>query len=311
METPRAKRRLGFWHGVLAVFLVFVIVGTVGGILGPVFSRGRRAAAHSPLYDRSDERVMSKSVGGESSDYTAQQSASTTESGSWTTALAASAPRMLISTADINLEVPSVRTAHDQVLRIATRAKGFVTQSNVSGESGVNSGDITVRVPAANYQSAVAEISKLGKVTSKNESGQDVTSEYVDLQSRLRNLKRGEQALLGVLGQAHSVQDILAVERELNRVRGEIEQATGRSKYLESQVAMATINVSLREPVPAVQEAIQWNVIQTAIKSGHALGGVFRVLASMVIWFVIWTPLWALLGGVFYSIKTLRARRNG
>jgi hypothetical protein len=152
------------------------------------------------------------------------------------------------------------------------------------------------------------QVSKLGKVLSKQEKGEDVTEEYVDLQARIRNLKREEEAFLVVLGKARRVPDILAVEAQLSRVRGEIEQAVGRAKYLANQVALSTITVRLAEPTPVVTQAIKWDVVQTALRAVHALGAVFRMISSLVIWLAIFIPLWLLIVLIAYGCRRFRRK---
>jgi len=208
---------------------------------------------------------------------------------------------MVISSAELSLEVADVQKSHDEIGRIATGAGGFITESNMSRGDGVEIGSVTVRVPAKRYQTTLSRIAKLGKVLQKQESGQDVTEEYVDLESRIRNLKREEQAFLGVLGKANKVTDILAVESELSRVRGQIEQATGRVQFLQNQVSLATITVQLSEPTPVMAKIVSWDVLITARGAVNALQVVFRKIASLVIWAVIFIPLWALLGIVIYG----------
>jgi len=106
------------------------------------------------------------------------------------------------------------------------------------------------------------------------------------------------------------VTDILAVENELSRVRGQIEQATGRMKYLQNQVALATITVQLSEPMPVVAKIVKWDVIMTATGAANALQVVFRKIISLVIWAVVFIPFWALVGLVIYGSKRYYRRRS-
>jgi len=298
METPEAKSKLGFWHGVAVVPLVLLALFIVFLALMPIFSRARRASPSSTAH----YEMMAKSAG---------LSPSEDQAAPWPAALAAEAARMVVRTADLSLEVRDAKGAEQKITDIAAKAGGFVTASSISGEENAESGQITVRVPAAGYASVLSEVSKLGKVLSKQEKGEDVTEEYVDLQSRLRNLKREEEAFLGVLAKSKRVTDILAVESELNRVRGEIEQAVGRAKYLQNQVALSTITVNITEPTPVVTQAIKWDVVQTVLRAVHALGAVFRAIASLLIWLVIFIPLWLLVVLVVRVTKRLRGRPAG
>lgn len=294
METIR-KPRFGFWHGVLAVILLIIIAALIFPIFFRARSTGRSSLSRHMAAEPTLRAMRSKSVDSD-------------ESPSWTTVSASTLPRMVISTADISVEVKDVKSASTTIIETVRAAGGFVTSSSISGESGSRTASITVRVPARSYQSSLQKLSTLGKVLSCEEKGEDVTEEFVDLGSRLRNLKREEQAILGVLTKANRVTDILAVERELNRIRGEIEQAEGRSKYLANQVSLATINISLNEPEPAVTNAVVWNLGETAKRSAHSLGVVFRMIISVAVWALVFVPLWALIWLTGIVIKRFRLR---
>lgn len=306
METNR-KRRINAWQVAFFILLAIVVVA----VMFPVFSKARSRGSLAMMHTYEE---AGGGYGGEAksrADYTpaAPAPARAAQTVAWRTARAATIPRMVISTADVSVEVPDVQKTHEQIVKIADRADGFVTRSNITGYDGRKTASITVRVPAKQYQKVLADIAKLGKVLSKEEKGEDVTEEYVDLQSRIRNLKREEDAFLAVLKKANKVPEILQVERELSRVRGEIEQATGRIQFLQNQVALATISVQLKEPAPAVMQVVSWNVSRTAVRAFHALQVVFRNIASLAIWAVVFIPLWALLGVVRYGYKRYSRRR--
>ena len=302
METSRS--RPNYWKAAFllligAIFLIF--------LLFPVFFRSRSSSnlkmmRGGPYSSRQASDYLP--VRPLASPSPRQESAPA----SWGAVQASTLQRMVISTAEMNLEVGDVAKAHDDIGRLANAAGGFVTESNLSHGDGTESGSVTIRVPAKQYQPLLSQIAKLGKVLQKKESGQDVTEEFVDLQSRLRNLNREEQAFLVVMGKANKVTDILAVENELSRVRGEIEQATGRMKFLQNQVALATITVQISEPMPVVAKIVKWDVIMTATGAANALQVVFRKIISIVIWAVVFIPFWALIGLVVYGSKRYARR---
>jgi len=296
MEKSRSKPN--YWKAafILLIGMIFLIF-----LLFPVFFRARRSASSGSFggsASRQDAAVNYKSM----------EPANEAQPTSWGTAQASSLQRMVISTAEMSLEVGDVAKAHDEIGRLANASGGFITESSVNHGDGTESGSVTIRVPAKQYQPLLSQISKLGKVLQKQQSGQDVTEEFVDLQSRLRNLNREEQAFLVVMGKANKVTDILAVENELSRVRGQIEQATGRMKYLQNQVALATITVQLTEPMPAVTKIVNWDVFMTAKGAANALQVVFRKILSIVIWAVVFIPFWALVGLVIYGGKRYARR---
>lgn len=162
--------------------------------------------------------------------------------------------RKIISTASLTMEVKSVQAAFNEITKIAQASQGFISSSSAYDAGGRKNGQIAIRIPQANFYSAIEQIEALGTVKSKQISGQDVTEEFVDLGARLDNLKKQETRLQEILKMATTVKDVLEVEKELERVRGEIERLTGRLNYLNQSVEMSTISVSAREPEPIAGE---------------------------------------------------------
>lgn len=157
----------------------------------------------------------------------------------------------IVQTAALSLSVPT-QEFDDTIRRARTiglGAGGFVVSSSASQGDGQRlvSGTLVVRVPERVYAHVIEQLSALGQVEAREEAGQDVSQELVDLEARIRHLEAVETQLLGFLEQADSVADALTVQSELNRVQGELEQARGRLVYLEDQVAYATISLDVRE----------------------------------------------------------------
>jgi heme/copper-type cytochrome/quinol oxidase subunit 4 len=302
METVARKAR-NPWKLAFIIFASFIGLIVVAAIIMPVFSRARQSSitARSPLPE-SDYR---SSVVAKQASMPTPSTAEPASSASWGAAWAASTPRMVISTADLDMEVSDIQKTNDKITDIVAKMGGFITESGINRYDGRETASLTARVPAENYRSALDQIGKLGKVTSKTEKGEDVTEEYVDIQSRLRNLKREEEQFLKVLSRANKVTDILAVESELGRVRGEIEQATGRIQFLQNQIALSTINVELSEPTPAVSRIVNWDILRTTKGAANALNVVLRWIASLIITLIIFIPLWVLIGLAIRGIKKL------
>ena len=139
--------------------------------------------------------------------------------------------RKVITTGDLAIEVNDASAAVDEIISITQAAGGFVSSSSVYdnyyGESTGKAGYVTVRIPQSGFSSVMDEIEAIGAVTSKSISGRDVTEEFVDLSARLGNLERQELRLLDILNMTTTVDEVLDVERELGRIRGEIESLTG------------------------------------------------------------------------------------
>ena len=132
---------------------------------------------------------------------------------------------------------------------VADSFGGFVVESFASQGSGkrIAEGSLVLRIPAESYDSALSRLRELGKVESLEESGQDVSKEFVDLNARIRQLRAVEAQLLELLQRADDVPAALAVQNQLSQVQLDLEQARGRLQYLDNRVAFATISMSMHE----------------------------------------------------------------
>ncbi|MEE9199025.1 MAG: DUF4349 domain-containing protein [Dehalococcoidia bacterium] len=164
------------------------------------------------------------------------------------------AQRQVISTASVSVEVEGVQAAVTQVRAIAEGLGGFVERLSSSGDDDRQQATITVRVPQEQFFAALEEIQNLGEVRSQSVGSEDVTEQFIDLEARLRSALREEQSLLSLLDKTETVGEVLTIERELSRVRSEIEGVQGRLNFLERRVELATITVSLFPPPAKVVE---------------------------------------------------------
>ncbi len=186
--------------------------------------------------------------------------------------------RKIISNAYLQMEVKSAESAVNKMTNITRAHGGFISSSSLSNIGGRNNGQVTLRVPQTDLYPAIEEIEALGKVGSKQVSGQDVTGEFIDLDARLGNLKKQELRLQEILKTAVTVKDVLEVEHELERVRGEIERLTGRLNFLNQSVEMSTIMVSAVEPASFISDGS--GVAETL---RQAAGGFIESLRSIII----------------------------
>lgn len=168
-----------------------------------------------------------------------------------TSALDAAAA-MLIRSGTASVQVDSLASAMARVRELARRLGGVV--GNVSVESGrdqVPSATLELRIPATRFDEAVEGLRPLGTVESVNVSSQDVGEEFVDVGARLANARRLEERLVALLAtRTARLSDVVSVERELARVREEIERYEGRMRYLRAHVATSTLAITVHEPPP-------------------------------------------------------------
>jgi hypothetical protein len=198
----------------------------------------------------------------------AQAPSAETPSGQTADGATTAAEQLIIRTKSMTLRVKNAKKSKTAAEALAKRYGGFITDASVTSQGGqvitpqMEGGQpsptttgpgpftavVTVKVPAAKYEGLIGEARKLGDVLVENESQQDVTQQHADLAARLKNLKAEETRLQTFFDRAKNVRELLEVERELARVRGEIESMQAQLDYLNRQVALATLTLTLEEP---------------------------------------------------------------
>lgn len=201
--------------------------------------------------------------------------------------------RMIVRTADVVARFEDVPAAVTLVRALAQSAGGYVVTESRWDDGENTNATMTIRVPAERFDEVLEQVNGLtDKVLSSTISGQDVTEEYFDTESRLRALRATEEQLLLLLEDVRermkTAEDILAVYRELQSVQSQIEQLEGRQTYLEQMVAMSTINLTMypREAeVPVVAEG--WQPMRTVREALNTLSGAMQGLVNLAIWLVL------------------------
>jgi hypothetical protein len=216
--------------------------------------------------------------------------------------------RYLIRNATLSLVARDPRAAAAKLTAAVTAARGYVSETGESvDELGSRSITLQARVPYDRFDRVMGEVEGLGRVAEKQIGAEDVTEEFVDSQARLRNLKRAEARLLEHLNRTGRLADVLLVEKELNRVRGEIEQLEGRLRFLTHRVAFSTLAVTISEA--ARPQAI---VPPESFSSGKEASTAIRSLVAFAqfLWTgTIWTAIWAIVWLPLTLAAWLLARR--
>ncbi|MGC8848968.1 MAG: DUF4349 domain-containing protein [Candidatus Bathyarchaeia archaeon] len=213
--------------------------------------------------------------------------------------------RMIIYNAYVSLETRDIEGVLARIRTLAEAYGGYVAGTSRSSYGVQARAEITIRVPQERFHEAVREIEGYGKVLDEHTSSEDVTERYIDLKARLENLKRQEERLRDILNMAETVEDVLKVEAELTRIRGDIESLQGQINYLERAAAMSVITVSLIEPPPPfTPPGFDWGETLEA-----ALSGFLAVLRGLIILGVSLTPIAAIAAAAYYAYK--RRRRKG
>ena len=218
----------------------------------------------------------------------------------------ATVPSMLIRTGSAQIEVDSLEIAMQQVRDLAQRLGGFIANTQLSsGRDQIRSATMELKIPVARWNDVVSGLKPIGKVEALNEGTEDVGEEYVDVTARMQNAKRLEARLIELLAnRTGRLSDVLAVERELARVREEIERYEGRLRFLRTRAAMSSMSVTVHEAYPVVSARGETGVLGDAFKQAWrnfvgfiagiiALTGILIPLAilGVLAWFA-WRKWW-------------------
>jgi len=204
--------------------------------------------------------------------------------------------RLVIKNANSTIVVADPAKSMDAIARMAEEMGGFVVTANLyhnqlEGGIEVPGATITIRVPAERFDDAIMRIREESDREPLNENinSQDVTGDYTDLQSRLRNLEAAEAQLTEIMESATKTEDVLSVYNELVRVREQIEVIKGQIKYYEQSAELSAISVEL-----IANESIRpltvggWEPQGVAKQAIQALINTLKALANVVIWLIIY-----------------------
>lgn len=189
--------------------------------------------------------------------------------------------RRVIRTGHVTMEVEDFDDAGRRLLAIAEGAGGFVADSSYGDEGGTRRGTFVLRVPAGRFADVLRQVEALGTVRRRQVTGQDVTEEFIDLELRVRNLERQEARLLALMERATRIPDLMAIESELGRVRGEIERLTGRLRFLSHRVDLATITAEVSQKARKAPGGF-WDVGRVLARVEAAFLNTVRLLLGAV-----------------------------
>ena len=160
--------------------------------------------------------------------------------------------RKIIYTASLAVVVKDFSGVERSINELVKKYGGFVASANVSLNQGSErSGTWVLRVPVATFEDFLNASGNLGVPERREQNGQDVTEEYVDLEARIRSKKQLEERILELLADNKGeIKDVIEVERELSRVRTEIEQMEGRLRYLADRTELTTVTLMVRGTSP-------------------------------------------------------------
>ncbi len=221
-------------------------------------------------------------------------------------AVAAQSPdRLVVKNASLSIVVDDPEQRMQEITAMAERMGGFVVSSNLyktslSNGIEVPAANITVRVPAEKFLNALEQI-RAGAIDVPNDtqSGQDVTAEYTDLQSRLRNLENAADMLRQIMEEAKKTEDVLNAFNQLNSITEQIEVLKGQIQYYEESAAMSAITVDIiaNESVQPIKVG-PWDITGVAKDAIEALLKALQGIAEALVWLALYVLPIALIIGI-------------
>ncbi|KAB7671193.1 DUF4349 domain-containing protein [Bacillus sp. B1-b2] len=224
--------------------------------------------------------------------------------------------RLVIYNASLSMEVKNYEKIEGEIEKKVDSAGGYVVNSSIynEGENFIN-GNITVKIPQEQFQAFIDNVEKLGvKLLDKSINGNDVTEEYVDLESRLKAKNAVETRLLTLLDQAEKTEDLLKISADLATVQEEKEQILGRMNYLKNNIDYSTVTINLQEELVAVGSIDKQESFDTWEKAKGlfitTINSILAFFSSSIVFIIGLSPVLIPLVIVFLAWFLIRRRRK-
>lgn len=280
-------------------FLVLIL------IVGVIAAGGCAKSASTPQRDGAG---MSGDTLNSFTDFSGTKSAASVPSVA--TEQAASADRKIIFNASLALDVLDAEKTLSTCELLVVKYGGFVAQSSLQKSDTRVVGTATLRVPAEKVNQLMDSLAELGTVTSRSSGSEDITSQYIDLQARLKVLRAEEEQLVTFLKKAADIKEMLAVQEQLRAVRTEIEQDEGQQRYMDNATSLATVTVQLVQTTEAfvAPRGFGSAFVQSLVRFGHGLAAFWTWLGGSIVFIVFYgLLLWAL---AWVALRMMRRRAH-
>ena len=209
------------------------------------------------------------------------------------------ANRLIIKNAELKLLMEDVSSGVDRVTQVAADTFGYILSSRTWYQGPFQYATITIGVPVDEFESALRRLRGMAiRVEDETASGTDVSDQYVDLESRLRNLEATEARIRSFLEQAQNIEESLRINAQLTELTAQIEEVKGRMSYLKDRAAYSTITVHLSPQIPTptpaptstptpTPEPDVWRPDKTFRRAAGVLGSIAQVIGDTAIWVAV------------------------
>ena len=222
----------------------------------------------------------------------------------------------LIKKAEMSVVVKSIDTSTKSVTDIVKKQQGDILgfQNQKPPDSSVRqTATVDIRVPQERLETTLDALAKLGTVQNRGLTAEDVTTQLVDSEARLKNLRKSEEMVLKIMERSGSVADVLKASQELSNIRESIERIDAQLKSLRNQVAYSTISLTLEAAVSAQQDpepSLGLRVQETWGKATHSVGEVTLGLFALSIWLLAFSPYLVLIGAAVYGFNRFKKQHS-
>jgi len=222
--------------------------------------------------------------------------------------------RMIIHNAKLSVNVKELDVAQSNIEKKVEEYGGYIVESNVYQEDEqTSSGSMIVRIPEKHFEKFLLDAEgEAAQVLERNVTGQDVTEQYVDLESRVNSKRAVEARLLEFMGNAEKTEDLLKISSDLAKVQEEIEVMVGKMKFLQNQTSFATIELTMYENrviVPEVdsKELNTWE--KTKKQLATSTNSLLATGSALIVFFIGNLPVLLILGAIGYVVYFVIRRR--
>lgn len=213
----------------------------------------------------------------------------------------------IVKEGDISFETENVTDTRKQLFASLKKLGGYATEDNeyLNGDNNRKQYVLNIRIPAKNFDSFLGTVSSTAtKIDSKNIRVTDITTQYIDVKTRLDNKKALERRYLSLLDKANKMSDVLEIEAKLSEIRSDIESTQGQLNYMDKQVAYSSLSITFY--TKQAEQADTGNTFGYKFK--HALDGGFIFIQSLFFGVISWWPAWLLIIIIVVIIKSSRRK---